>query len=136
MQRKRKSVSLCPFKDEIYVCDERDDSIEVYNTTTDVFRLLEIYANFLTSKILIVHNESVVLFEHTYTLNKKQATLRTTGMYLKNGHMFNMDQIIIHWNDFVPLTKDNTFYTCEDGLVWKHNLDIGRSKQLFTFQNL
>lgn len=91
MHKKRKSVSLCPFKHEIYICDERDDSIEVYDTLTNEFRLLDIYANFLTSKILVVHNESVVLFEHTYTLSKKSATLRTTGMYLKNGHMFNMD---------------------------------------------
>jgi hypothetical protein len=135
LRRARKSLSCATSKHLIYICDEREDSIEVFDTYNLTFSLHNLYGSSLTSKLLINHKESVIMFEHTYIYSKKGAALHTSGMYLQNGAKFNMDQFIIHWCNTIPINKDNMYYTCEDGAVWKHNLDKGVSKTMFTFQD-
>jgi hypothetical protein len=78
MKKERKHISLTTRAHKVYITDERDDSIEVFDTSRLVFELLPYYGMKLSSKMILNQNDRLLMFEHTYVYSKKGAALFTT----------------------------------------------------------
>jgi hypothetical protein len=130
--RARKCVSVATQKNLIYICDERDHTIETFDTENQNFEIYKFNSKPLNLKMLITHRDSVILMEHKASYNNKGA-LHTTGMYLSNGSRLELSKFVIHWCNSMSITRRKLFYTCEEGIIWEHDMSMGRSKTIYSF---
>ena len=136
MKKHRKGLSIAPYKYEIYIADERDPDIEVFDIKTLTYTLFKYSGLRLSQKLMVSHPPCVYLFESMFHVAKKTPSMRSTKLNLFNGtkKIIDNNTINVHWNSFVPVIFGDAVYTVENGLVWRHIIEIALSKKVVSFE--